>query len=94
MNFFLKHSVVLVVQYLFCCAYVVVLFRVITVYPDLKPFTQEINVYISVGVFVHILSCGQFLPSDVYPSLCCRKIAVCLSVRMPVRHTPVLCLYG
>ena len=50
-NFFLKHSVVLVVQYLFCCEYVVVLFRVITVYPDLKPFKQEINVSISVRVF-------------------------------------------
>jgi len=40
----------------FCCEYVVVLFRVITVYPDLKPFTQEINVTITVSVFLHILS--------------------------------------
>jgi len=30
--------------------YVVVLFRVIAVYPDLKPFMQEINVSVSVSV--------------------------------------------
>jgi len=35
---------------MYYCVYVVVLFRVITVYPDLKPFTQEINVSISVSV--------------------------------------------
>jgi len=35
----------------FFCDYVAVLFRVITVYPDLKPYMQEINVSISVSVF-------------------------------------------
>ena len=38
----------------FCCVCVVVLFRVITVYLDLKPFTQEINVSIAVSVLIHV----------------------------------------
>ena len=35
--------------------YVAVLFRVVTVYPDLKPYMQEINVSISVSVLIHYI---------------------------------------
>ena len=46
-------------SYEFFVVNVVVLFRVITVYQDLKPFTQEINVSISVCVSIHnsVLTC-------------------------------------
>ena len=57
----------LMYRYITCCDVlcicVVVLFRVITVYPDLKPFMQKINVSISVSILIHILSCGKFYSS-------------------------------
>jgi len=85
----------------FCTDYVVVLFRVVTVYPDLKPYMEDVNVSISVSVFIHeILLHGQFLPRDALLSavyavvVClCVCVSVCLSVCVSVCVSVTLRLY-
>jgi len=41
--------------------YVAVLFRVITVYPDLKPYKEDVNVSISVSDSYSVVSIGKFM---------------------------------